>query len=237
MILTANSKTVVSVDFDRIKTCPQICSYCYVGNMERIYPAYATKIQSNYSLALNSPDDFAKQLNKEYWKLRTSKAKTWKSLKKLPVRIYGSGDFIPIHFKFLSKLTFKFYIISKALTNKSMKPLLDDLLLLPNLTSIVLSFDGDNKDNFSNVSSYKNKDKIRFAYTGLPQEYKQIDFKNYDIFFNISDKKINKIAAREFKSQCPCDSGVLAHKEACTVCNKCWRSSITKSNNWNTAGS
>ena len=91
---TNNSKTVLSIDFDRAKTCNQICDYCYVGNLERIYPAYWDKMKRNSNWATTKPETFAKQLNKEYEKLRNSKAKQYTRLDKLPVRMYGSGDYV-----------------------------------------------------------------------------------------------------------------------------------------------
>ena len=96
---TMNSKTLLSVDFARFKTCPQICDYCYVGNLERIYPAYASKLKTNDKWSKDNPTTFGLQLNAEYEKKRKSKAKNYKRLDKLPVRIYGSGDFIPEHLK------------------------------------------------------------------------------------------------------------------------------------------
>ena len=113
---TQNSKTILSIDFDRFATCPTICDYCYVGNMERIYPAYKAKIERNVKWAKDNPGNFAAQLNKEYRKLRKSKAKTFRRLHKLPVRIYGSGDYQPIHYDWMNVVDFKFYIISKTLT-------------------------------------------------------------------------------------------------------------------------
>lgn len=92
-VFTKNSKTVLSIDFDRISTCPQICSYCYVGNMERIYPTYKAKIERNANLAKENPGNFAEQLNNEYGQLRKSKSKNYLNLNKLPVRVYGSGDY------------------------------------------------------------------------------------------------------------------------------------------------
>jgi len=213
-------------------TCPQICSYCYVENMERIYKAYSAKIEQNYQIALNKPDAFAAQLNSEYKKLRNSKSKKWKRLPKLPVRLYGSGDYIPGHYKFLSNLDFKFYIISKSLTTSLMESQLEKVLKLNNLTSIVLSFDKDNIKNYAYAKKYFNSDKIKFAYTGLPYEFEKLTDK-FNIFFNISDKNIDKVYTRKFKEQCPCDSGIIKAQEACSICNKCWRSSLTKTNTWN----
>lgn len=226
---TSNSKTILSVDFNRNTTCPQICNYCYVENMERIYPAYSAKINNNYEWALNTPDNFAAQLNTEYWKLRQSKAKAWKRLNTLPVRIYGSGDYIPIHYEFLSKLTFKFFIISKSLTLKTMLVHINKLMDLPNLTSIVLSFDKQNIKNYNNVKNFYKNDRFKFAYTGMPEEFEEIKkLYNFDIFFNIGRKKVDLLKSTNFKEQCPCDSGILAHNESCSFCNKCWRSSVTR---------
>ena len=227
---TANSKTILSVDFNRDKTCSQICSYCYVENMERIYPAYSNKINSNYEWALKDANSFASQLNTEYWKLRNSKAKNWKRLHKLPVRIYGSGDYIPTHYNFLSQLTFKFFIISKTLTLKTMKFQVDQLHAVKNLASIVYSFDKDNLKNYKYIhASYFGKDRCKLAFTGMPDDFKLLLEQGYkfDIFFNISGKQIELQKSRNFKEQCPCDSGVLAHAESCSHCNKCWRSSVS----------
>jgi hypothetical protein len=197
--------------------------------MERIYKAYSTKIDKNYNWALSNPAEFAAQLNNEYWKLRNSKAKTWKRLNKLPVRIYGSGDYIPGHYNFLKDLNFKFFIISKTLTLKTMAFQIQALLELTNLTTIVLSFDADNIQNYDNVKHLFNTDRIKFAYTGMPDEFNTIKAQySFNIFFNIGNKNVDKQKSRNHKEQCPCDSGLLAHNESCSYCNKCWRSSISK---------
>jgi len=233
---TQNSKTILSVDFDRFTTCPQICNYCYVGNMERIYPAYKQKIERNANWAKDNPDNFAETLNNEYKKLRKSDAKIFKNLEKLPVRIYGSGDYHPIHFKWLEKLEFKFYIISKSLTNAILEKELEKLLELKNLTKITLSFDAENIHNYFKCLKFFGKDKINFAYTGIADDFNVLKLKGYEfnIFFNISDKKIEQEKSRKIKEQCPCDSKLIEHNESCTKCNKCWRSSITKQSGWNT---
>ncbi len=113
--LTTNSKTIISLDFDRFKTCDQICDYCYVGNLEKIYKAYKPKIERNAVEATDNVEQFSTQVNNEYEWLRKSKAKAYHRLDKLPVRIYGSGDFKPTHLKFLRKLNFKYYINNKIL--------------------------------------------------------------------------------------------------------------------------
>ena len=53
------------------------------------------------------------------------------------------------------------------------------------------------------------------------------------LFFNTGRKTIDREKSRKIKEQCPCDSGLLAHKKACATCNKCWRSSSTKNRTWN----
>lgn len=226
-VFTANSKTVLSLDFDRHKTCGQICSYCYVANIERIYLAYKRKIERNHVFASTQPTPFAAALNTEYWKLKNSKNKNWKHLNKLPVRIYGSGDYIPIHYEFLKDLNFKYFIISKALTGQFMKPHLEKLLLLPNLTKVVLSFDSINLQNYTFVQHLFNKDRIAFGYTGLADEFARVKTSyKFNIFFNTSKKKVERAKSRKFTEQCPCDSGLMKHDLSCTKCNKCWRSSI-----------
>ena len=229
-ILTRNSKTIVSLDFDRFKTCPQICSYCYVANTERIYKSYSKKLTTNYEFALNNPSGFAEQLNSEYTKLRNSKSKSNILINKLPVRIYGSGDYIPGHYNFMKDLSFKFYIISKSLTLSTMEKQIENLLKLDNLTSIVLSIDSENKANYSKIKKYKGIDRFKIAFTGTNEQYEEriSNGETYDIFFLISDKKVDREYAKKFKSQCPCDTRLIAHDAACTKCNKCWRSSKTR---------
>ena len=211
----------------------KITNYCYVENLERIYKAYSKKIQANYEIALATPEIFGAQLNNEYRKLRNSKSDKWKRLGKLPVRIYGSGDYIPGHLKFLNILNFIFYLISKSLTSPLMENQLNELLKLPNLTSVVLSFDEKNLKHYAHATKFFGKDRIAFAFTGKPKEFEVLKEK-FNIFFNTSDKKLDKIYTRKFKEQCPCDSGVLASKEACSHCSKCWRSSLTAETAWNT---
>lgn len=232
-IFTRNSKTIISIDFDRTNTCPQICDYCYVENTERIYKSYSKKLKTNYELALKDPSDFAKQLNSEYTKLKNSKSKQNLLINKLPVRVYGSGDYIPGHLNFLKNLNFKFYIISKSLTLSTMKNQIEELLKLNNLTSIVLSIDSQNKSNYDKIKEFKGKDRFKLAFTGTNEQYEErlANGEEYDIFFLISDKKKDREYARKFKSQCPCDTRLVAHEAACTKCNKCWRSSLTKNFN------
>lgn len=232
---TQNSKTILSVDFDRFATCPTICSYCYVGNMENIYSAYKEKIERNVNWAKDNPDNFAKQLNYEYRKLRNSKSKTFKRLDKLPVRMYGSGDYHPIHYEWMKRLEFKFFIISKTLTLPHMHDELKKLLKLKNVTKVILSFDENNLKNYKSNKKFFKKDKINFAYTGMADEFNAVKLKGhkFNIFFNISKKRAEQAKSRLIKEQCPCDSKALAHNESCSICNKCWRSSVTKQNNWN----
>ena len=104
---TMNSKTLLSVDSDRFKTCPQICDYCYVGNLERIYPAYKSKLTRNTDWAKKDAAGFAAALNNEYRKYRKSSSVKFERLDKLPARIYGSGDFVPEHLEFMKLLDFK----------------------------------------------------------------------------------------------------------------------------------
>lgn len=227
MKFTDNRKTILSVDFDRTHTCPQICSYCYVETTEKLYKAYKTKITTNYTDSLSDPTAFAVGLNNEYKKARESKSKKYTKLHKLPVRIYGSGDYIPIHYEFISRLDFKFYIISKSLTMSTMKYHLTKLLKLNKLTKIILSFDKDNIKNYKNVKQYFKKDRIGFSFTGTPEEfimYKKSGLE-FNIFFNTQKNKKNIAVARLQKEQCPCDTKLISSVAACTTCNKCWRSS------------
>ena len=235
-IFTTNSKTILSLDFDRFTTCDQICDYCYVGQLEKIYKAYKPKIERNEQLATENPKQFALDLNAEYRKLRKSKSKLFHRLDKLPVRIYGSGDFKPHHLKFLKELDFKFYLISKNITQRHMTMFLDPLLKLDNLTKIILSFDSQNMGTYDNVKEYFGQDKIGFAYTGMADTFNAIKAEGkykFTIFFNISNKRIEQEKSRLIKEQCPCDSKALAHAKSCSFCNKCWRSSVTKPKDWN----
>ena len=189
------------MDFDRFSTCDQICDYCYVGNLEKIYKAYKPKIERNEKLATDNPEEFAELLNNEYQKLIKSKAKKYERLDKLPVRIYGSGDFKPHHLRFLKALKFKFYIISKNITQKHMTMFIDPLLKIENLTKIVLSFDDQNMNTYNNVIDYFGKDKIGFAYTGMADDFtaiKKLEYK-FTIFFNISNKKVEKEKSRKIQ--------------------------------------
>jgi len=232
---TMNSKTLLSVDFDRFKTCPQICDYCYVGNLERLYPAYKAKLTRNTDWAAQNSDEFAESLNTEYKKYRKSKSIKFDRLDKLPARIYGSGDFIPEHLSFMKKLDFKFYVISKSLTNPAWKPVLDKLVSLPNLTKVILSLDNQNIENQVYTENYYGKDKFGISYTGMVDDFDKLKKAGLKttIFFNISNKKVDMIKSRSHKEQCPCDTGLLAHNKACSFCNKCWRSSVTKEKEWN----
>ena len=232
---TSNSKTILSVDFDRFKTCDTICDYCYVGQMERIYPSYKGKIERNDKQARDNPSAFAESLNTEYRKARKSKSKVMQRLDKLPVRIYGSGDYIFEHYEFMKDLDFKFYIISKSLTEKHRHSHISKLLKLDLLTTICLSFDLGNLSNYYNLKQLFGTDRLKFTFTGSADEFNALKKTghNFDIFFNTSNKKVEKEKSRLIKEQCPCDSGAMEHVKSCSKCNKCWRSSITKGKEWN----
>lgn len=208
--------------------------------MERIYSAYLDKITRTEEWARERPEEFAEQLNTEYRKIRRSKAKTFKRVERLPVRIYGSGDYIPEHYEFLKELDFKFYIISKSLTQKSFKKERDKLLELDNLTNIVMSFDTQNIKNYDDVKHLQGEDRFRFAFTGTSDDYiieRDFNERRFGIFFNIGQKNEDKQASALIKESCPTDTGKLSLQKACSVCNKCWRSSVTKGSpqQWNQA--
>ncbi|MCX8057785.1 MAG: hypothetical protein N3A58_00020 [Spirochaetes bacterium] len=224
-VFTRNRKTIVSVDFDRAVTCPQICSYCYVKKTETIYTGYLQKIRRNYKEALLDPKRFADTLNNEYLKLQTLEKKQGNpKIETQSIRLYGSGDFIPTHYYFIKELIFPFYIISKSLTMKGMTEYIPILLDLSNLTSIVLSFDKDNIYNYENVKDYYKKNKIKFSYTGTADEFSEIKKKyNFNIFFNIKKNKVEIEKSRKHREQCPCDTKLIQTNRACTICNKCWR--------------
>lgn len=109
---------------------------------------------------------------------------------------------------------------------------LNEVLKLPNLTSVVLSFDEQNLKNYTHAVKFFGQDRITFAFTGKPKEFEVLKEK-FNIFFNTSDKKLDKLYTRKFKEQCPCDSGLLPSAQACSHCNKCWRSSLTSGHTWN----
>ena len=232
---TGNQKTILSIDFDRNSTCMQHCPYCYVDNMERIYPAYLRKIERNTEGVRENPELFAEGLNEEYRKARRSKAKSFIGLENISVRVYGSGDFVPKHFEFLKELEFKIFLISKNLvTNKHYK-YIDRLLGLPTVTRIMLSFDNQNIGNYDRVKKYLGQDRIGFCFTGLSDDFQEWKDKGYkfDVFYNISGKQAEKEKASLHRESCPCDSGSLPLQKACITCNECWRSSITETANWN----
>lgn len=206
--------------------------------MENIYPAYLDKITRTEKFAREKPAKFAAKLNDEYTRIRKSKAKKFKGIEKLPVRIYGSGDYIKEHYHFLKKLNFNFYIISKSLTQPSFSKELEKVHALPNCTNILLSFDTQNLSNYNYCKEYLNTDGYRFAFTGTADDFlieRDFNERHFDIFFNIGDKKVDAEASKAIKQRCPTDSKHLKHNKACAVCNKCWRSSKTKGHysGWN----
>lgn len=234
-IFTMNDKTVLSIDFPREETCPQICSYCYVEKAEKFRKTYLPKLERNHQMFLDNPVEFAHALNAEYNYARKSKAKQFIGLEKLPVRMYGSGDFIPEHIEFLRELDFKFFIISKSLTFESMVKYIDKLFELENLTNITLSFDTENIWNYGNIKEYVDHDKTNVAFTGLVDDmlkWKDVGMK-FGIFFNTKKTRAEELKTRATKEQCPCDSKLMPRMKVCTKCNKCWRSSTTKQKGWN----
>lgn len=235
-IFTINDKTVLSLNFPRDETCPQICNYCYIDKTEKFRALYLPKLKRNHEHFRKNAKDFAQALNSEYAYARKSKAKQFVGLDKLPIRIYGSGDFIPGHIEFLKELNFKFYIISKSLTYQDNIQYLDKLFKLDNLTNITLSFDSMNIWNYGNVKKYLNHDKINVAYTGLTDEMKtwKAVGMSFGIFFNTKKNREEELKSRGTQEQCPCDSKLLPRMKVCTVCNKCWKSSVTSKNKeWN----
>jgi hypothetical protein len=208
----------------------------YVDNMENIYPAYLAKIQRNNSWATDNADNFARQLDNEYRKARKSRSKKMKRVEKLPVRLYGSGDYIKEHYDFISKLTFKFYIISKSLTMESMQEELETLRQLPNLTNIVLSFDNENIKNYEVVKDLYGNDGIQFAFTGEKDDWiiqTEWNKRKFGIFFNIGRKNVDIEYNKTVREACPDLAGKINHDKACSHCNRCWRSSKTKGSDWN----
>jgi hypothetical protein len=151
------------------------------------------------------------------------------------VRIYGSGDFVPEHLNWIPLLEFRYFIISKSLVTAKLYEYIEKLLCLTNLTKIILSIDNQNLHEYEHVKHLYGTDRIGFAYTGLADDYAQLkaDGLITNIFFNISQKKVEKVKSRLIKEQCPCDSGALAHNKSCSFCNKCWRSSLTRGKIWN----
>lgn len=224
-LVSTNTKTIFSVDFDRTYTCNSICDYCYVGNTERLYKAYLPKIKFNTKAAISSPTEFAKKLNSWNLKQKKSKSKPSKAYNKTLLRMYGSGDYVPGHYKFLELLDFDYYIISKNLTLTTMVSQLDLLLALPHTKSIVLSFDNKNIANYQALQLYFKHPKITTSFTGTSKDFADIlkTGKIFGIFFNISKKKKDKALAATFKENCPCTVGTLKSKGACTVCSKCWK--------------
>ena len=216
MLLTKNTKTVVSLDFDRLTTCLHHCKYCYVNQMEKLYPNYLKKVKKNSILAKN-PVIFSQTLNEEYKKQKV----------KVPsVRLYGGGDYIPRHFNFINKLDFPFFIISKNLTTKYMRKDVGKLVRLSNSTSIILSLDAQIMDRYKKVSRLRrdNRNKVKLAFTGTPDQFEEVNQKGrkFDIFFNIKKDKINRQRSQTYKESCPCDSGQLEHHHSCLKCNKCY---------------
>jgi hypothetical protein len=221
---TENQKTILSIDFDRSGTCLQRCSYCYVDNMERIYPAYLDKIHRNNILAETKPEEFSKRLNDEYLTALKSKSKKFERLDKLSIRVYGSGDFIPVHAEFLKNLNFPHFLISKNLTTPAFRQYIDILLSNKNMTTVQLSFDAQNLVNYEALRSLYGTDRVGFSYTGLTDEFIKVKESGYkfDVFFNIAKTKEQKKLAALQKEACPADGGRIKLQKACSYCNKCW---------------
>ncbi len=186
-------------------------------------------------MTTDNPSEFAKQLNMEYLKARRSRSVDLQRLENLPVRCYGSGDFIPQHMEFLKDLKFKFFVISKNLTMSALVEHIKPLVALPNLTNLLLSLDSENLENFENIKPYLSDKKIKLCFTGLSTDFYATKIQEkIDVFFNIGKRKRSEqVQAQKIKVGCPVDSGKLALKKACTKCSRCWASSATKQPNWN----
>jgi len=171
-------------------------------------------------MATRNGKAFANQLNDEYRKLKTSKSQALKRLKKLPVRVYGSGDFIPEHYTFLKKLDFKFFVISKSLTYLGIE-YIKEVADINNLTSVLLSFDNTNLKNYNN--NYLVNNKVKTCFTGMPDEFTKLSGFKFNAFFNISKKHVEQAKAEKIAEACPCDSGKMKLQQSCSYCNKCWK--------------
>lgn len=193
-------------------TCEQRCSYCYVDTLVNIRKAYGVKISKNYISMKLDPLKLAQEANKEYKKLKTN----------ISVRAYGAGDYKPTHYTFFENLDFSTYLISKNLTKQKYQTDLLNLLALPNISSIVLSFDEQNINNYTYCTQYRNHPKIKFCYTGLPTEYSNIR-KSYkfDIFFNTKKSRAARTQANMYSESCPCGTGQLQNTGACSICKRC----------------
>jgi len=198
--------------------------------MENIYPKWKEKIYRNALKAKETPKQFADKLNLEYNYLINSKQKKLRRLSKIPIRIYGSGDYISEHFDFLTNLRFPHFIISKNLTTKKYINEIEKLDKYDkNLTSIVLSYYINNIDNYIIKNNLKIQNtRIKLSFTGNSEEYYKVINKGFkfDIFFNTLRTKQGIEQSRKIKEQCPCDSKLIEHNESCTYCNKCWKPNL-----------
>jgi hypothetical protein len=248
-LFTHNQKTILSLDFDRVNTCKVICDYCYIENMERIYPAYKAKTEVNTQLARQDPKLFAVKLNQEYNKALNSKSVKFAKLAKLPVRIYGGGDYEKVHYEIFKDLTFPFFLISKTLTMPAYTEDLNNILELPNCKSVVLSYDKYNSAGylskkelmqqignvcygFKNLVTNNTKllsavRKTKRSYTGIPEDFqiqKEVLDRKYEVFFLISDtKSARAVTKKTVNVRCPADTGEIPLQTACTSCSRCWK--------------
>jgi len=213
MILTKNSKTGWSLDFDRKSTCEHNCRYCYVTQMEKIYPAYYDKVVRNGKMAKWQNGKMIKMLNEE---LEKKKLKT-------PLRVYGGGDFQPEHMEIFRHIATTCYIISKNLTLKKNLEFLKELISIKNVTRILLSYDTQTLHRNRPIIE---SDKIKYCFTGEVEQYKEyVENKfNFDIYFNVRKTKAAKAIAAFISIACPCDAGCIKHDLACLQCRRCWES-------------
>ena len=217
MILTKNSKTGWSLDFDRRSTCEHNCTYCYVTQMEKIYPAYYAKVVRNGKMAKWQNGKMIKMLNEEVIKKQL----------KAPLRIYGGGDFQPEHMEIFRNIAVPCYIISKNLTLEKNFEFLKELILIKNVTKIILSYDVQTLHrNRPNIES----DKIKYCFTGTVEQYKEyVENKlNFNIYFNTKKTKAAKALAALIPVACPCDAGCIKHDLACLQCKRCWETETCK---------
>lgn len=214
-ILSDNSKTGLSLDFDRASTCEHNCSYCYVKGVELRSPNYRKKVIENGKMAKWQNEKMVKELNEEL----TGKHEKGKLL--APLRIYGGGDFQPEHMVIFEKIAFPCYIISKNLTKEKNFKYINQLTNINNVTKIILSYD---VETLHRERPTIKSNKILYCFTGEVEQHKQFVENKYtfDIYFNIRKTAKAKNLAAKIPTACPCDAGCIGHALACLGCKRCW---------------
>jgi hypothetical protein len=218
-----NFKTFVSI-FDAtpgtLGSCIKDCKYCYNKKILAIHKSVKKKLDRNFKLLLEHPDEYHDCLVKDLNQIAIKCVDN--------VRCFAFGDYIHDYFDIAQKVFSRFYfikfgIISKALTIKKYRHDLKRLIKNPNVF-INLSFDKEIKADawHKEFRIYNKNSKLVYTLDKNEEFDSPLIKGTYDIIFNV-DKRKNAIEKYKQSGKfCQCDVEEIDHKLACLNCKQCY---------------